>query len=145
VVALEPTFAFAHYALGDAFTQKGDYARALAEFDRAIELGGRTANHIGVLGYAHALAGNRDRAAALLQELSARAAESYVSAVWTAMIHLGLGDLDELFRALGRAYAERDGSLVLVTAALEFDPVRADPRFKSLLGRMGLGYLSPPD
>jgi serine/threonine-protein kinase len=142
VVALEPSFAFAHYALGDAFTQQGQYVRALAEFDRAIELGGRTANHIGVMGHAHALAGNRDRARTLLHELAARASASYVSAVWMAMIHLGLGELDALFSALDRAHAERDGSLVLVTAALEFDPVRQDPRFKSLLGRMGLGYLA---
>ena len=69
VLALEPSFAFAHYALGDACTQRGQFDRAFAEFDKAIELGGRTVNHIGVLGYAYGLSGNRDRATALLQEL----------------------------------------------------------------------------
>ncbi len=142
VLALEPSFAFAHYALGDACTQRGQYDRAFAEFDTAIELGGRTVNHIGVLGYAYGRSGNRDRAEALLQELTARASQGYVSAIWIAMIHLGLSDLESLFHWLDRAFAERDGSLVLITAALEFDPVREDPRFKSLLGRMGLGHLS---
>ena len=69
VLALEPSFAFAHYALGDACTQRGEYDRAFAEFDRAIELGGRSVNHIGVLGYAYGRSGNRDRA----NEHSARA------------------------------------------------------------------------
>ncbi len=66
--------------------------------------------------------------------------------MWIALIHLGLVDLESLFDWLDRAFDERDGSLILIAAAVEFDPVREDPRFKSLLGRMGLSYLaaSPP-
>ena len=142
VLALEPSFAFAHYALGDVCTQLDRYDRAFAEFDKAIELGGRSVNHIGVLGYAHGRAGNRDQALSLLQELMSRASVAYVPAMWIALIHLGLGDLPGLFNWLDRAFAERDGSLVLITAAVEFDPVREDRRFKALLGRMGLGHLA---
>jgi serine/threonine protein kinase len=142
VVALEPSFAFAHYALGDVCTQRGQYDRAFAEFNRAIELGGRSVNHIGVLGYAYGRSGNRGRAEEHLLELTARAAHGYVSAMWMAMIHLGLNDLESLFAWLDRAFEERDGSLILITAAVEFDPVRDDRRFKALLRRMGLGYLA---
>lgn len=142
VVALEPSFAFAHYALGDACTQKGQYDRAFAEFNRAIELGGRSANHVGVLGYAYGRSGNLDRAKEHLEELTALASHGYVSAMWMALIHLGLGDLERLFSCLDRAFEERDGSLILITAAVEFDPVREDTRFKSLLRRMGLKDLA---
>lgn len=62
--------------------------------------------------------------------------------MWFALVHLGLSDLDRLFDYLNRAFEERDGSLILVTAAVEFDPVREDPRFKALLDRMGIGSLS---
>jgi hypothetical protein len=62
--------------------------------------------------------------------------------MWTALIHLGVGDLDGLFQELERAFQERDGSLVLITSAIEFDPVRRDPRFGSLLERMGLSHLA---
>jgi serine/threonine-protein kinase len=146
VVALEPSFAFAHYALGDACTQRGQYDRAIAEYNKAIELGGRFVNHIGVLGYAYGRSGNLDRANAHLQELMAHAADSYVSPMWFALIHLGRSDRDSLFSALNRAFEERDGSLILIAAAVEFDPVREDPRFKALLDKMGLSYLaaSPP-
>ena len=144
VLALEPSFAFAHYALGDACTRTGAVRPGIAEFNQAIELGGRSVNHIGVLGYAYGRSGNRDRAKEHLQELTARAAHSYVSAMWIALVHLGLGDLESLFHWLDRAFEERDGSLILITAAVEFDPVREDPRFKSLLGRMGLGHLASP-
>jgi TolB-like protein/Flp pilus assembly protein TadD len=142
VLALEPTFAFAHYALGDACTHKRQFERAISEFNQAIALGGRSVNHIGVLGYAYGRAGNRERATAHLEELTARAAHGYVPAIWTALIHLGLSDLDSFFDHLARAFEGRDGSLILITAALEFDPVRDDPRFNSLLERMGLGHLA---
>jgi hypothetical protein len=62
--------------------------------------------------------------------------------MWIALIYLGLGDLTGLFHWLDRAFEERDGSLVLITAAVEFDHVRDDSRFKALLGRMGLGHLA---
>ena len=62
VVALEPSFAFAHYALGDACTQRGQFDRAIAEFNKAIELAGRSVNHVGVLGYAYGRSGHRERA-----------------------------------------------------------------------------------
>ena len=142
VVALEPSFAFAHYALGDACTQRGEYERAIDEFNRAIELDGRSVNHVGVLGYVHARSGNRDRANEHLEELTARAANGYVSPMWFALVHLGLSDLEGLFHWLNRAFEERDGSLILVTAAVEFDPVREDARFKALLDRMGVGRLA---
>jgi tetratricopeptide (TPR) repeat protein len=144
VLTLEPSFAFAHYALGDACTEKGQYDRAFAEFTTAIELGGRSVNHIGVLGYAYGRSGNLHRAKEHLQELTARAAHGYVSAMWLALVHLGLRDLESLFHWLDRAFEARDGSLILITAAVEFDPVREDPRFKALLRRMGLAHLASP-
>ena len=91
VLALEPSFAFGHYALADACVQRGHYERAFAEFDRAIELGGRSVNLIGVLGYAYGRSGNRDGAMEHLRELNARAADAYVPAIWMALVHLGLG------------------------------------------------------
>jgi tetratricopeptide (TPR) repeat protein len=142
VLVLEPSFAFAHYALGDACAQRGEYERAIDEFQRSIELGGRSMNHVGVLGYAYGRSGNRARANDHLEELTSRAAKGYVPAMWIAMVHLGLGDVESVFRCLDRAFEERDGSLILMTAAAEFDPVREDDRFKSLLERMGLGHLA---
>ena len=142
VLALEPSFAFGHFALADACVQKGLYDRAFAEFDRASELGGRSVNLIGVLGYAYGRSGNRERAMEHLRELTARTAHVYVPAMWIALVHLGLGNFDSLFGVLDRAFEERDGSLILVTGAAEFDPVREDPRFTSLLGKMGLSHLA---
>jgi serine/threonine protein kinase/Tfp pilus assembly protein PilF len=142
VVTLQPGRAFGHYALGDAWTARGDFDRALTEYGRAIELGGRTANQIAAIAHAHGRAGHSDRAREILQELTARSSEVYVAPMWIALVHLGLGDLDRVFEWMDRAVDERDGSLILISAAIEFDRVRDDPRFKAVLERMGLGHLA---
>jgi eukaryotic-like serine/threonine-protein kinase len=142
VVAMEPSFAFAHYALGDAFAQRGQYDQAVAEYGKAIELGGRSVNHLAALAYTYGRSGDRDKAEELLRELMVQSAQTYVSPMWIALIHLGLSDLESLFHWMDRAFDERDGSLILITAAVEFDPVRENIRFKSLLEKMGLGHLA---
>ena len=138
ILAVDATFAFAHYALGDALTQRGEYARAIRAYETSAALGGRTANHLAVIGYAHGRAGHAAEARALLAELTALAAAAHVSPMWMALVHVGLGESDPAFTWLDRACAERDGSLVLITSAIEFDPLRADPRFAALLEKMGL-------
>ena len=107
----------------------GQFERAITEFNRAIALAGRSVNYVGVLGYAYGLSGNHDRARDHLEELTARAAHAYVPAMWSALVYLGLSDLEGVFTCLDRAFEERDGSLILIAAALEFDPVRDDDRF----------------
>jgi hypothetical protein len=50
--------------------------------------------------------------------------------------YLGLGDHDEAFVWLERAYEERSNILVNLKVHPFFDPVRNDPRFASLLRRV---------
>ena len=138
VVSLEPSFAFAHYALADACTQRGQFDRAIAELNKSIQLAGRSVNHVGVLGYIYGRSGHRERAYEHLNELATRSADGHVSPMWFALVHLGLSDREGLFHWLNRAFEERDGSLILIAAAVEFDPVRDDARFKALLDRMRL-------
>ncbi len=54
------------------------------------------------------------------------------------MVHLGLDDEDRAIEWLETAYEERDGRLLLISASRMWDSLRQDPRFTSLLERMGL-------
>ncbi len=53
-----------------------------------------------------------------------------------ALIHAGLGNMDEAFKWMDRALKERDCYIVLLRALPTFDELRADPRFEDLLGRI---------
>ena len=64
--------------------------------------------------------------------------------MWSALIDLGLSDLESLFHCLDRGFQERDGSLILITAAVEFDPVRNDPQVQVAAGKNGTRQISAP-
>jgi tetratricopeptide (TPR) repeat protein len=132
VVAIDPHFAFARYGLGDVYAQQGRHEEALAEIEESIRLGGTSANHVAILSYVNGLAGRTEAARRYLAEVPEG------SPMWRAVAHLGLREMDAAFEWLDRARQERDGSLILVAASPEFDPLREDARFRQLLKRMGL-------
>ena len=108
-------------------------------FERAIELGGRSVNHLSSLAYAKARAGDAVGARGLLAELTTRAREGFAAPVWIGLAHYGLGEVDQAFEWLERAVEERDGSMILITAAPDLDPLRADPRYSDTAGTYGSG------
>jgi hypothetical protein len=80
----------------------------------------------------------------LLSEIREKAIQGQASPIWVSLVHIGLGEHDQAFEWLERAFDEKDGSLILVAASPEFDPLRKDPRFRALLEHMGLGHRIGP-
>jgi hypothetical protein len=56
--------------------------------------------------------------------------------VVAATIEAHLGDEDQAFALLEKAFKEREGSIYLLNVSPSFDPLRDDPRFADLLRRM---------
>jgi TolB-like protein/Flp pilus assembly protein TadD len=137
-LALEPNFKTARLWLARALLAKGDGAGAVAEMERVGPLSQMPDYVASILGNAYAAAGQRDRALAVLAELQTRSATSYVAPATRAIVYAGLGDADEAFAWLDKAYAERDWILREVKAYPLFDGLRADPRFTALLARLQL-------
>jgi hypothetical protein len=63
---------------------------------------------------------------------------SYSSAYDIAALYAGLGEKDEAFRWLNAAYEERDYQIESLRTDFRLDPVRSDPRFAELVGKVGL-------
>jgi len=136
---LDPNFARAHQELGRAYKQTGRYALAIQEIDRAVELSGRSASSVAELAHAYALAGRGADALDLLNELQSREASgTYVSAYHYAVIFTVLGDKERAIASLEKAYEERFNWIVFANIEPEFDTLRADPRFKLLIARLGV-------
>ncbi len=51
---------------------------------------------------------------------------------------MGLGQKDQAFKWLEKAYEERDFWITFIKVAPYFDSLRSDPRFKILLKKMNL-------
>jgi hypothetical protein len=70
--------------------------------------------------------------------LQQRSRSIYVPSLYIAMIYTGLGNRNQAFAWLDKAYAERCEYLVYLPTEPMADPLRNDPRFPALLARLGL-------
>jgi tetratricopeptide (TPR) repeat protein len=97
---------------------------------------------LGVPGYAYAKCGSRARALAEIDRLDAQAKSgAYVSHYGLAVIHSGLGNSDQAFAELEKAYLERAWSMFLLRLEPAFDDLRSDPRFAELVKKVSSGAL----
>ncbi len=134
---MEPNFLWAHVFLGLTCAGLGLFKEAVAEFEKARVHKGNPLPIAG-LGYAHALAGNRSDTMKVLAELEEFSKRAYVPSYRVAAIHLALGDKEQAFSWLEKAFEERTHWLVCLKVDPMFDPLRPDPQFEEMLRRVGL-------
>ncbi len=137
-IEMNPNFAPAHTRLGMTYLKKGMYEEAIAEHKNATaidERPGRAAR----LGYAYAVAGKRDEAQKVIDDLKEQQSKGrYVSPFHFALIYMGLGDKDQAFVLLEKTCDEGSDVLWDIKVSPKFDSLRSDPRFTDLLRRMHL-------
>jgi tetratricopeptide (TPR) repeat protein len=86
----------------------------------------------------YARTGKRDEALKIVAEMKEREKHDYVSPISFAIIYATLGDKDEAFEWLEKAYAARIPPLRRLNNGTAFDSLRSDPRFTDLVKRIGL-------
>jgi pentatricopeptide repeat protein len=138
VLAVDPDLAGANWFLGFALIANGQPDEAITVLEKAVSLSRRSPAVIGVLIRAYAHAGRRAEALRLLDELKRRQEKSYVPAAAFVNAYLGLGDNEQALAWLEKAYQEQSNILGLLKVHPYFDPLRGDPRFASLVHRVGL-------
>ena len=116
-----------------AITRTDDFG--IADMEEVVRATGTSQYFLGVLGYCYGVAGRREDALRVLDQLLAAARQRYVSAFWPAVIHGSLGEKDEAFRLLESAYQEPAPWMPYVRMPF-LDDLRPDPRFDDLLRRM---------
>jgi TolB-like protein/DNA-binding winged helix-turn-helix (wHTH) protein/lipoprotein NlpI len=129
---MDPTYELPHLLLGRAYQQKGDFTRALPEFQKAVELSHNTPLMVSALARANALSGNREQAEKLFAELMAKSKREYVSPFYIAMINAGLGRTELAMDWLEKAYNDRSNGLVFLKVDPELDGLRTNARFVEL-------------
>jgi len=124
--------------LGQAYEQRGMYREAIAEFQKAVKLSAARTQALAALGHAYAVSGRKSEAVRILKDLTGKSKRTYVSSYHVAAIPTALGDKDQAFEWLEKAYQERSLWLVYLKVDPVLDPLRSDPRFADLLRRIGL-------
>jgi tetratricopeptide (TPR) repeat protein len=135
---LDPNYFTVHWGLGHAYLGKGMYKEAVAEFQKWLELTGGLPFAYADLRCAYVKEGQRDQALQVLQALKRRPQESGAYLISFAWFYSCLGEKDQAFEWLERAYVARVGVLVYLKVAPLYDGLRSDPRFAALVKKMGL-------
>lgn len=137
-IVLDPDFVWAHMWLAECYFQKGMTDEMIQE----AELARGMYPHqliLSRLAYFYASVGRTAEAAGILARLTTLSRERFVTAYCFALIHLGLGNRNEIIRWLERAFEERAPQLYRISVDPTWDPVRSEPRFAAVLQKMGLG------
>jgi TolB-like protein/Tfp pilus assembly protein PilF len=137
VVRTDPEFWIGHNFLGWTYAVAGQFAEAMAAFSTAKQLDDNPETLVG-LGFTFGISGERARAEEILRQLQDLRKQNYVQPVSIALVYTGLGEKDEAFEWLDKAYEEHAQWLSEIKVDPAFDPLRTDARFTDLLKRVGL-------
>ena len=135
---MDSRFYWANLWIGQVLVRQGKYPEAIAEIERAVTLSERNTRVIATLGHAYGLAGRSTDADRILDELHARAKQSYVSGYYLALVYAGLGMRDQAIAQLEKAVDERQPYLILLNVEPPFRPFHGDPRFQAIVRRIGI-------
>ncbi len=144
-----PTLWIVPWLMGFARLSLGQPSQAASELEAALKLlqPERPAAVLGALGQAYGLAGRQADALNILAEMEQASASHYISPYYLAAVYSGLGRMDEAFRHLDRALAQRTPYLYLVVSTRD-DPLsvalRRDPRWKHFIARLRQQVRLPP-
>jgi serine/threonine-protein kinase len=136
-IQLQPSFWWPHVLLGWCYEQVGKLPEATTEFYKATQLEDTITEPLAALGRGYALSGNRMEAMKVVEELRRRARQVHVSPYDVAIIYVGLGQKDKALEWLEKAYEGRSWYLCSLSVDPKLNGLRSDPRFQSLLRRIG--------
>jgi TolB-like protein/Tfp pilus assembly protein PilF len=146
VLAEDPSFRAATETLGWTKFAMGDGEGALALFETIPRTAGLKFAAASSRGYVNARLGRTEAAREMLALLRERgdADPDVTLSIDFALVHQGLGEMDEAFGYLDEAVDRGMGAVVfLASNPLWTDEMRADPRFDALLERIGHPTMVP--
>jgi TolB-like protein/DNA-binding winged helix-turn-helix (wHTH) protein/Flp pilus assembly protein TadD len=137
VHAVDPTMSRTHLLIA-VYAEHGMLDQALAEEARWQPLVPAPI-HWSALAYVYGRTGRTAQARHAIQQLVRLSEREPLQARVFAWSYAGVGDTEQTLAWLEKAYAEHSGELVSLKVNPAYDFLREDPRFKRLLGRVGLG------
>jgi TolB-like protein/Flp pilus assembly protein TadD len=134
-IELEPGLGMAHATLSIVYAQKGLRSEALSEARTAQEVD-HSPLIMAMSGGAIARAGDLAGARKVLARLEEISKTRYVCPYQVGVICAHLGETDEAFRWLEKAYQVRSQCVPFLKVDPQLDPIRSDPRYADLVRRL---------
>jgi TolB-like protein len=132
-----PTHRILHYELAQCLLMQGREKESMEELAEGIRFDG-SEKLAADLRAAFTRAGNRGVQEWRLADLKQKASKDYVSPLEFAFAYARLGQDDEAFRWLDKAYDDHVPGLIWLQQNSELNRLRGDPRYRALIRRIGL-------
>lgn len=142
MLELDPNWRRTYFWRAAAYESKGDYQRAIADFEKDNELSDnpvaakeKQRNQWKLVRAALETSGERgywEKSVELIQN------EPEPDQYFLALCYTKLGDKDNALISLEKAFEDKNDQINLMKAEPYFDPLRAEPRYQELLRRIGL-------
>jgi len=132
---LEPKKSGAYFGLAIIYEQMRRYEDAVKARQKVLTLSGAQHEEVEALGRAYSESGPKGYWMCRLEKLKG---QYELDPYFTAQIYAQLGDKEQAFAWLEKAYEKHDGRIYRLKVEPLLDPLRNDPRFGDLLRRMNL-------
>ena len=141
-IEFDPNFFVSWLNLGQSYALIGKFADGEEAVRKADDLTGGTSTLIlGILGHVLEVAGKRDEARSILNQMLELSKSEYASAQLIAILYWLFNERDAAFEWLERAIEERDHWVCYQYYLPAVREMRSDPRFQEILRRLRLDAL----
>ncbi len=135
---MEANFPLALYYLGRSYAGKGLYKESIAEYEKAIQNSGGSTFFATAMIYSLAQSGQKKEAEKKFNELLKLSESQSISNYVLARGFAALGEREKALEKLEKAFQERDGLMHVIKADPNFEALRGDLRFQTILKKMRL-------
>ena len=133
---IDQNYSPARRLLEVCYEQKGMFKEAVAEWQKAFTLTNNP-ELAAMIGQDFETSGYKEVLQDWLAGLEEEAKHEYVSPYEIASGHARVGEKDQVFVWLEKAFQERDSRIVALRVEPVFESLRSDPRFQDLVKRIG--------
>jgi DNA-binding winged helix-turn-helix (wHTH) protein/TolB-like protein len=137
LIEMDRSYVIAYGLLWASYRERGLATESVTARLEDLRLAGYSAQELAILRDAYAAAGIKGFWGKDNELMQTRAKQNYVSPIIIAMNYACLGEKDQAFIWLEKAYHERNSWLPELKADPVWDNLRSDPRYADLLRRVG--------
>jgi serine/threonine-protein kinase len=139
IVTMNPQFSFVQMSLAQVYLAMSKNKEALEAINREKTIH-KTWNPAfeSISGIVFQRMGESDKAQQILGELIKRSNQEYASPYWLGALSIAVGETDQGFFWLEKAHKDKDFWMRELKVEPLFSGVREDPRFESILSKLGL-------
>ncbi len=140
VLNINPNFSFTHMSLALVYLELGEDGKALEAIEREKAVQKTWVPMLECLtGIILQRMGKSGESRRIFDELTSRSLETYVSRYWMAALSFSIGEIDQGFTWLEKAFRDQGFWIRELNVDPLFAGARDDPRFQPLITKLGLG------